>query len=407
MSRQEFDEEELWEETKSEDLSSRAEALLELGQRRVNEENFAMAKSLFGSASDLFSELEMELELIRSIYSVGYCQYRLGEHGDAVVTLEDALTRSQQLSDSRSVAFSAGPLAECLSANGDDDGALSNHELAMDAFLEIEDSLNAGLNCLAMGEIHGRLARQTKALECFIRAYNIFQGGGDAMGAARSKDRMAAALIELGNLDQAVMHIRDALLTFEHMEIPDRIAYMEYRLGWTLVLHKKYYSAIPHLRSAIQYYRENKDWSNAGVVEIQLANALRLMDPETTNPESEAILVRLAAYFESAGEVSNTMSIESIQGERYFDAGLFDAAAAVFGDIVARSVELEDDHSARKARASQVEALFRAGRLSEAKEVFAEIDPLEWGENNVELERIEKLKKLMLDTMALTLNIEV
>jgi tetratricopeptide (TPR) repeat protein len=191
------------------------------------------------------------------------------------------------------------------------------------------------------------------------------------------------------------------------MDIPDRIAYMEYRLGWTLVLHGKYYTAIPHLRSAIQYYRDNKDWSNAGVVEIQLANALRLMDPETTNPESDAILVRLAAYFESAGEVSNTMSIESIQGERYFDAGLFDAAAAVFGDIVARSVELEDDHSARKARASQVEALFRAGRLSEAKEVFAEIDPLEWGENNVELERIEKLKKLMLDTMALTLNIQM
>jgi hypothetical protein len=118
-------------------------------------------------------------------------------------------------------------------------------------------------------------------------------------------------------------------------------------------------------------------------------------------------LVRLAAYFESAGEVSNALTIESIQGERYFDAGAFDAAAAVFADIVARSVELGDDYSARKSRASQAEALFRAGRQTEAKEVFAEINPLEWGENNVELERIEKLKKLMLETMAMTLNVEV
>ena len=96
MSHQEFGEEELWEETKSEDLSSRAEALLELGQRRVNEENYEMAKSLFGSAADLFATLERELDLTRSIYSVGYCQYRLNEHDEAVKTLTDALARGQK-----------------------------------------------------------------------------------------------------------------------------------------------------------------------------------------------------------------------------------------------------------------------------------------------------------------------
>ena len=398
---------ELWERTKSEDLDDRADSLQELGQRKINEENYSMAKSLFGSAADLFLELEQDLDLTRSIYSVGYCQYRLGEHADAVVTLEDALSRSQQLSESRSIAYSAGPLAECYTFLGEDDKAIANHELALDAFLEIEDPFSAGINCLAMGEIHGRLARQTRALQCFIRAYNIFQSSGDAVGAARSKDRMAAALIELGDLDQAIMHIRDALLTFEHMENPERVAYLQYRLGWTLVLNKKYYPAIPHLRSAAQFYRDGKDWSNAALVELQLANALRLMDPETPNPESEGILLRLAAYFESAGEVSNALAVESIKGEKLFEAGAFDAAATVFADIVTRAEEIDDSHIARQARASQVEALFKAGRMTEAKEVFAEIDSSEWGENNVELGRIEKLKKLMLDTMALTLNIDI
>lgn len=407
MSHDEMTDEELWERSQSDDLTDRADSLQELGQRKVNEENFAMAKTLFGSAADLFSDLEKELDLTRSIYSVGYCQYRLGEHADAVVTLRDALARSEQLSDSRSIGFSAGPLAECYTFLGEDEKALTHHQLAVEAFLEIEDSLNAGLNSLAMGEIHGRLARQTRALECFIRAYNIFQSSGDAVGAARAKDRMAAALIELGDLDQAIMHIRDAMLTFEHMENPERVAYLQYRLGWTLVLNKKYYPAIPHLRSAIQFYRDGKDWSNAAVVEMQLANALRLMDPETPNAESEAILLRLAAYFESAGEVSNALAVESIKGEKLFEAGSFDAAAAAFADIVTRADELEDAHIARQARASQVEALFKAGRMAEAKEVFAEIDASEWGENNVELERIERLKKLMLDTMALTLNIQV
>ena len=407
MSHDEMPEEELWERTQSEDLSDRADSLQELGQRRVNEENYEMAKSLFGSAADLFTTLERELDLTRSIYSVGYCQYRLNEHDEAVKTLTDALARSKELSDSRSIAYSAGPLADCYAYLGEDDKAIQNYDLAVDAFEEIEEPFNAGVNCLSMGELHGKNARQTRALACFIRAYNIFQGSGDATGAARAKDRMAAALIELGDLDQATMHLRDALLTFEHMQLEDRVAYAQYRLGWTHVLNSKYNAAIAPLRSAIAYYRENKDWSNAAVVELQLASALRLLDPETPNQESEVLLARLAAYFESAGEVSNALSVESINGEKLFESGAFDAAAAVFGDIVSRAEEIGDHFVARQARASQVEALFKAGRMTEAKEVFAEINPSDWGENNVELDRIEKLTKLMLDTMAMTLNVEV
>lgn len=45
--------------------------------------------------------------------------------------------------------------------------------------------------------------------------------------------------------------------------------------------------------------------------------------------------------------------------------------------------------------------------MTEAKEIFAQIDPKGWGENNFELERIESLKKLMLKTMPLTLDIHV
>lgn len=407
MSYDEMTDEELWEQTQSEDLDGRAYSLRELGQRKIAEENFPMAKTLYGSAADVFSKLERELELAGCIYSVGYCHFRLGEHADAVATLADALARSEQLADSRSISAAARRLAVCYTLLGEDDKAIPKHELALEACLEVDDSFNAALNCLELGEIHGRNARQTKALESFIRAFNIFQSSGDAFGAARARDRMASALIELGNLDQAIMHIRDALLTSEHMENPERVAFFQYRLGWTLVLNKKYYPAISHLRSSAQFYRAGQDWSNAAVVEIQLANALRLMDPETPNQESETILLRLAAYFESAGDATNALTVESIKGEKLLEAGAFDAAAEVFAGIVSIADDLEDAPLGRQARASQAEALFKAGRMTEAKEVFAEIDASLWGENDVELERIEKLKKLMLDTMALTLNIGI
>jgi translation elongation factor EF-G len=45
--------------------------------------------------------------------------------------------------------------------------------------------------------------------------------------------------------------------------------------------------------------------------------------------------------------------------------------------------------------------------ITEAKEIFSEINAADWGENKPELDRIERIKQLMLEKMAETLNIEL
>jgi tetratricopeptide (TPR) repeat protein len=407
VSEDEFPEDEIWERTTSEDPGIRADALIDLGHLKIQQENFALAKSLFGSATDVCQELDREFDLARAVYSVGYCQFKLGEFADAAKSLEDALERHQNIGSARSIAFTASTLADSYLQLGDADSALRNYEIAVDAFVEIEDEINGGVNCLSMGEIHGKSARQTRALECFIRAYNIFQSGGDAVGAARAKERMAAALIELGDYAQAIQHTKDALHTFEHMELDDRVAFTEYRLGRALVLDNKYVQALGHLRSSIDTFRLSKDWSSAALAEVQLANALRLMDPETPNGEAERLLVRTQAYFESAGEVSNALVVETIQAEKLADKGLLAAAATILSDVIERAEELDDEAFTRATRASLAEVLFKDGRLSEAKAVMEQINSADWGENKVELSRLADLKQLLLETMALTLNIAV
>ena len=84
-------EEELWEKTHSEDLGERSDALIELGERKVQEEDWLMAKNLFGSAADILDGLDREVDLTRAIYSMGFCQYRLDEGQDAIQTLKLSL----------------------------------------------------------------------------------------------------------------------------------------------------------------------------------------------------------------------------------------------------------------------------------------------------------------------------
>ena len=400
-------EEELWEKTHSQDLGERADALIELGERKVQEEDWLMAKNLFGSAADILDGLDREVDLTRAIYSMGFCQYRLDEGQDAIQTLKIALKKSQDIGNARSVAYSAGPLADTYANLFYYEEAVEAYQIAVDAFEEIEDLYSAGVNALAMGEVHGRNERQTKALEAFIRAFNVFQRSGDAIGAARAKARMAAALADLNDLDQALMHLKDALNVFEHIDNPERVASMNYKIGKLLVLSEKYHHAIEPLRKAIKYYRGERDWMNAAYAELSLANALRLIDPLEDNAESEILFRRLSSFFEAAGSITYSLIIQTMQGDKHADRGQYEAALAIFQDVVQRAIDINDQDTLMSARTSVAELLFRLGRHTEGREVFAQVDASHWGENKRELERIESVTALMLTGLTNTLNIEV
>lgn len=406
-SHDEMPDEELWERSQSDELEDRADALLELAHRARNREDFQVAKNLYGSALDLFVELERDVDAGVATYSLGYCQYRLSEYDEAIESLKASLAKGQQINDSKAIAFSAGPLGDSYSAIGNTAKAIHAYDLAVDTFVEIDEYTQAGITDLSLGELHGVEGRQTRALECFIRAFNVFQEGGDGYGAARAKDRMASALIELGDFDQALMHIKDALEIFTFMDKEERIAHMNYRLGWTLNLAGKYLQAEAPLKIAIALFRENQDFSRAGLAELQLAYSLIFRDLEADHSVAQGLLDRAAAYFDAAGEQVNVLVAHSITAERLMNEGSFFAAAELWRDILNRAVSYEDDYSARSARASLAECLFQLGQNTEAKEVFSEINVADWGENKSELDRIERIKQLMLEKMAETLNIEL
>lgn len=353
----EVPEEDLWERSRSDVLDERADSLMELAQRKKNADDWTLAKNLYGSATDLYKELDRQLDAGHAIYSLGYCQYHLGEYQEAVDSLKESLALGKELNDSKVIAYSSGPLADSYSALDRHEEAISSYELAVDAFVEIDDQVSAGINCLSLGELHGIAARQTKALECFIRAFNIFQTGGDAIGSARAKDRMASALVELGDYMQAIEHIRDSINAFEFVELDARVAHGHYRLGWTLNLAGKYFQAEQPLLTAIKMFRAEQDWSRAALAETQLAYSLIFRDLEAAQPEATKILERVASYFEAAGEIPNVLHVNSIGAERLMIAGEFLKASAIWKDILQQALEIEDHYSTRSARVNLAECL--------------------------------------------------
>ena len=108
----------LWKATKSQDLDTRADALFELGERFRNRDDYAEAKNDFAAALDLYKSLDRLPEMVRSTYSLGFCQYRLDKYEDAINNLTWSLEYAKELNDASAIAYSAGPLADSLSALG-------------------------------------------------------------------------------------------------------------------------------------------------------------------------------------------------------------------------------------------------------------------------------------------------
>ena len=391
--------EELWEKTRSKDLSTSAEALMELGERASSREDFEEAKGLFGAALDSFIEMDVIDSIGRAHYSLGYCYYRMDEHQDAVKSLSAALAIAREVNNTSSIAYSAGPLADCLNELNKKEEAIEAYALAVDAFEELENYFPAGINALALGELHGQTGKQTKALEAFVRAYNIFQKGGDANGAARAKDRMASALIELGDYDQALAHLRDAFHTFEFIEEFERAAHTKYRIGWTLNLDEKYFEAEAPLRDSIRFFRSEKMWSRAALAELQLCDSLIFRDVRQTNKEAEKLLVRIHSFFESAGEQANLLIAQSLNASRYLELGDFAKSIEMFERILEEALVLEDSFLVRSIRLNLVEAHTQAGNVAAAAALLGGLDEGQFGENGPEKKRLKdaaaKLQELV------------
>ena len=370
---------ELWAlTTENNDDSMRAKALIEVALRSRRSGDLQDALSAAQAASDIFASLDDTLEVGRSSYFAGTLCNQLERYEDAIELLDRAIEIYRVNASETMIADAIRAKADALMYLDRLDEAHEERKSAVALYESNEAYTPAGIVALDIGEAFGRAGHQSQALESFQEAFRIFQLGGDLIGAGRAHDRIAAALIDLGNLSDAIVHLRDALAIFEYIEDENRLTYSKYRLGWTLVTVGENEEALGWLEQAVAEHKANRKYTEAAQADVQRAHALGSMG---RSEEATAIYRSVRAVFEGAGQLEDAYITDVNIATRLMEAGDLFGAEESLHRAIHGAAELDDKWLDRASRVRLAELYYQREQYEAALETLAPTDALSWGEN--------------------------
>ncbi len=382
-----FDEmsvEELEELTTSADKAERAGALLEMAIRHDRDSDYFLSVVDAGSARQLFNEVGDTFNEARSGYIEATGLYRKDDNDEALAAVDSALELMNSLLNEVDIAFALRLRSQVLQSLKRRDEAAITLRNAMELFESNDLKSMAGICALDIGEIHGSADRLREALETFEKALELFIAEGDLVGTGRAHDRIASALISMGNFDEAIVHLRESLHTFEFINEESRIAYAQYRLGWTLVSNGEHIEAMPLLEQASQWYKAASRWGDAADVDHQIAHALTSDGQEA---KARALYEQVRAVYAGLGNRDQTIIIECNIAESMARTREFDKAVALLRRNLEQSRLIEDDYLIRSISMRLADTLLELNTFDAAEEALTvlEASPIEnWGDSHLD-----------------------
>jgi tetratricopeptide (TPR) repeat protein len=386
----ETSDEELW--ALSTDVSdlSRAEAILELGHRQFQRENYDEAIGLLSAAQEIFKEIGDDDSYGTASFFAGVTLTALKRWEDAVLALGDA---AEVFRIRRSEIFLADALKYKAEAHVqlDQDEAVADYLSAANLFDSNGRKTTAGICLLDLGDFQGAQGKQSAALETVKNALAIFQSGSDFVGSGRAHDKIAAALIDLGRPQEGIEHLREALSIFEYIQDARRMPYAQYRLGWTLVGVSENYEAIPLLRRAVTDFKSQNRFIDAANADTQLAHALLNIGEAD---EALALYESTRIMYVAAGEQNLALIADVNAAIRYMDDDA-DTALMLLGRALAGATGEENLWLANACKVRMSECYVKTGDQSlilQGLTLLEEIDSEDFGDNVQDLARFRNAR---------------
>jgi tetratricopeptide (TPR) repeat protein len=372
---------ELWKLTTSDDKKDRAEALMELSWRLYQQRDFSESLSAVATARALFIELEMPSSEARAglIESRGLIARE--DYSEAISLLERTIELYRTYASEAELADAISLQAQAYACVEDGEKAEKHFRAALELYRSNNRPTSAGIIALDLGDLLGGMSRQSEALVTFHDALAIFQGGSDLVGSGRAHDRIAAALIDLGDIDVALDHLREALRIFEYIEDAPRWTWAQYRLGWTLVTKGQNAEAIPLLKEAARWYKEQGNYSRAADADTQLAHALT---NEGNEIEAREIYRRTRAVYAGLGQEHSARIADGNIAASLARTGEVEEAVELYRRLLAQSRETEDGYLIRGISVRLANSLRDLGTFAAYEEAIAILDasPVEdWGDS--------------------------
>jgi tetratricopeptide (TPR) repeat protein len=367
-----------------EDQSQRGYALMEMAWRMRQVRDFVQEGSYAAAARDVFHAQELPLDegmaaLIENRSMRTQEKYEAGlAAADVAIAIFREYGRERQLGDA--LAARAACLKELDRAI---DAEISYFDAA-NMLIEAESFTGAGISLLDAGEIQGLTDRIGESLATFQRALKVFTDGSDLVGVGRAHDRVAAALIEMGQLDDALIHLREALNLFEYVENEFYRVHAKYRLGWTLVSRGDTEEAIPLLADAAAHYKRIGDFGKAAECDFQIAHALSATGRFA---EAEDLYRKTRAVFAGAGRESDARLAEGNLAINLGRQGRHAEAVDVYRKVIAQAHEADDAFGYRGLITRMANDLRFLDTFDAVEEAIATLDlsPIDdWGDHAFE-----------------------
>ena len=371
---------ELWQLTQSDDKQVRADALIELAWRMQSANGPREGMIEAATARALYAELDMPAGESRAGYFEARSLHQFDRCEEAIPILDRTIELYRMYAGEIELADAIAQRAECMGELDNVAECESGYRTAI-ALYEGNDAFTpAGIASLNLGESQGSDSRQSEALVSFTHALEVFQRGGDLTGSGRAHDRMAAALIDMGDLDEAIEHLREALRIFEYMQVEWRWNWAKYRLGWTLVSNGEPDEARPLLEDAASFYKARNEYARAADADTQLAHALS----NTGSEEAARELYRSTrAVYAGLGKTHAAALADGNIAASLARSGEYDEAVTLYRKVIEFAREHDDGYLVRGVSTRLAAALLELETFDAAEEALRVLDdsPVEnWGD---------------------------
>ena len=396
MSDRQIDPEELRMIISSDDQEARARALIELGTYYIGEGNYSEAHGCFGSAADLYAELDLPVELMNALRYLGDNQaYHQGRHEEAVENYRRVLELATEVGDTRNMAYGAGAMGDALRELNRLDEALDAHERAVAAFSELDEPYMVGVNLISVGSILYRRNQTKAAAEKYSLAYNQFQIAGNPLRAGFAKDMLSDALAAQGEYEEALSHIDDVIGILNILAEEDAQRNAQYSKALLLLESGRTTEAAAMFLDLAFEFREAKRFNDCANAELGYLVA-RFRENFIENwVEAKRGLPRVRAYFDAAGLGVNVVKADRFLAEWYSLQEAWPRVVQILRRVVTRCQELDEPNLERSSRARLANALIEIGEYQEAQQVLADVHESQWGDVKVEIDFLHRVKETL------------
>ena len=270
-------EDNLWNETKSENPMERAQALRQLGGFKYSNSDFATALNCADTAADLFKTIGDAFGEGDSLYTSARAQLELKRPVEALAALERASEIFRAHSNELFIAACTVRQAEAYEQLKQFELAAVSYRESAKLYANSSNKKSAGVTFMSLGDLQIKQHEYLAAIDAFEEARTLFRDVDMPLGIARVCDRIADAYAPLRFADKTIASLEEALALYNYVEDLTGIANAKYRLGWALVEFNRAFEALAYLESAKAVFKEAGLFLEAADCDFELAVAATAM----------------------------------------------------------------------------------------------------------------------------------